>query len=162
MRPDERETLRRCFDFRCGYCGVSEKDVGAELTVDHYHPRSKGGLHDAENWVYCCHACNEFKADWWEIDTPRRILHPIRDDMAAHVLELDDGSLRALSETAVFHVERLHLNRLQLVAFRHERRLREAECRTQDHLVERLRNLEQQNQVLTAELARLERGDSNL
>ena len=35
MRPEEREALRRRFHFRCGYCGVSETDGGAELTVDH-------------------------------------------------------------------------------------------------------------------------------
>ena len=46
MRQDERETLQRRFQFRCGYCGVSERDAGAELTVDHFQPRSQGGLHD--------------------------------------------------------------------------------------------------------------------
>jgi hypothetical protein len=35
MRLDDREALRRRFAFRCGYCDVSEEDVGAELTVLH-------------------------------------------------------------------------------------------------------------------------------
>jgi hypothetical protein len=34
MRQDERDTLRQRFRFRCGYRGVSERDVGAELTVE--------------------------------------------------------------------------------------------------------------------------------
>jgi hypothetical protein len=42
MRQDERETLRQRFAFRCGYCGVSEQDAGAERTVDHFQPRSQG------------------------------------------------------------------------------------------------------------------------
>ena len=61
MRQDQRDALRHRFEFRCGYCGVTERDVGAELTVDHFQPRSRGGLHEADNWVYCCHPCNEFK-----------------------------------------------------------------------------------------------------
>jgi 5-methylcytosine-specific restriction endonuclease McrA len=61
MRQDEHETLRRIYQFRCGYCGVRERDAGAELTVDHFQPRSQGGLDGPENWVYSCHACNEFK-----------------------------------------------------------------------------------------------------
>jgi 5-methylcytosine-specific restriction endonuclease McrA len=64
MRDEERKTLRQRFHFRCGYCGVHERDAGAELTTDHFQPRSKGGPHELENWVYCCHACNEFKGDY--------------------------------------------------------------------------------------------------
>src|SRR5438477_10335087 len=122
MRQEERETLRRRFEFRCGYCGVSERDVGAELTVDHFQPRSQGGQHEPENWVYCCHACNEFKGNWWQPDSPNRILHPSHDESAAHFVKQEDGTLRALTETGLFHIERLHLNRRQLVAYRLERR----------------------------------------
>ncbi len=43
MRSDEREILRQRFQFRCGYCGVRETDAGAELTADHFQPRSRGG-----------------------------------------------------------------------------------------------------------------------
>src|SRR6266581_2254378 len=102
MRQDDRESLRRRFQFRCGYCGVSERDVGAELTVDHFQPRSQGGLHESENWVYCCHACNEFKGDVWQPNSLQRILHPLRDELAAHLIEQEDGTLRALSATGAF------------------------------------------------------------
>ena len=112
MRQDERETLRQQFQFRCGYCGVRERDAGAELTVDHFQPSSQGGLHEAQNWVYCCHACNEFKGDHWQPDSPRRILHPLRDATAPHLVEEEDGTVRALTETGAFHIERLHLNRV--------------------------------------------------
>jgi hypothetical protein len=40
MREEQREALRHRFGFRCGYCGVAERDVGAELTVDHFQPRT--------------------------------------------------------------------------------------------------------------------------
>jgi 5-methylcytosine-specific restriction endonuclease McrA len=94
----ERQALRRRFAFRCGYCRVREDAVGAELTVDHFQPRSCGGAHTPENLVYCCHACNEFKGDYWEPESPRRILHPERDSFAEHVAAADDGTVRGLTE----------------------------------------------------------------
>ncbi len=99
MRPDERETLRHRFQFRCGYCGVSERDAGAELTVDLFQPHSQAGLHEPENWVSCCHACNEFKADFWQPDSLSRILHPLRDNLTAYRAEQPDGIFQAPSET---------------------------------------------------------------
>lgn len=102
MRHEERESLRRRFGFRCGYCGVAERDVGSELTVDHFQPRSRGGSDEPDNWVYCCHPCNEFKGAYWQPDSSRRILHPLRDPIETHVVEQEDGTLRASSETGSF------------------------------------------------------------
>ena len=160
MRQEEREALRRRFQFRCAYCGVSEHDVGAELTVDHFQPRSRGGLDDPDNWVYCCHACNEFKGDYWQPKSSQRILHPLRNDLTAHLIEEEDGTLRALTETGEFHIKRLHLNRRQLVAYRSERRRLEAARQDHSRLRERLRQLEEQVQNLNTQLTRLEGGDS--
>ncbi len=161
MREEERETLRRRFQFRCGYCGVSERDTGAALTVDHFQPRSRGGLHESENWVYCCHACNEFKGDFWDPNSIQRILHPLLDALSAHLVEQQDGTLKALSETGAFHIERLHLNREQLVAYRCERRRLEAARLAQASLIKRLRQLEEQVTTLTSRLEEFDRGDTN-
>jgi hypothetical protein len=161
MRQEERETLRQRFEFRCGYCGVGERDVGAELTVDHFQPRSQGGLHEPENWVYCCHACNEFKGDFWQPNSPHRILRPFRDGIAAHIVEQEDGELRALTETGAFHIERLHLNRQQLIAYRRERRLLAAARQKHARLLERLQQLEDQVQTLTDQLEQFGGGESN-
>ena len=98
MTPEQREALRERFKFKCAYCGVSEADVGAELTVDHFHPSSQGGADDSSNWVYCCHACNEFKGNYWQPDSPRRILNPAADKLAEHVEESSDGLLHGLTE----------------------------------------------------------------
>ena len=133
MRQEERSALRKGFEYRCGYCGVRERDVGAELTLDHFQPCSKGGADESDNWVYCCHACNEFKGDFWEPESLLRILHPQRDDLGSHIVENEDGALRALSASGSFHIDRLHLNRAPLVEHRLERRLiatvRNAEAR---------------------------------
>ena len=96
---------------------MRESDVGAELTADHFQPTSRGGSDEAENWVYCCHACNEFKSDYWEPESVRRVLHPEHDPLAAHITEESDGTLRPLTDTGAFHIECLHLNRQQLVGF---------------------------------------------
>ena len=155
MRQDARETLRQRFQFRCGYCGIRESDVGAELTVDHFQPRSRGGPDEVDNWVYCCHACNEFKGDYWQPDSLRRILDPLRDNIATHLIEREDGTLQGLSETGAFHIERLNLNRPQLVAYRRERRLLEAARQTRTRLLEHLRQLEQQVQNLIVQVEQM-------
>lgn len=58
MTRAEREVLRLSFDFCCGYCSASEIETGSESTVDHFRPTARGGDDDADNWVYCCGACN--------------------------------------------------------------------------------------------------------
>lgn len=145
MRPDERVALRERFGCRCGYCGVSEVDVGAELTVDHFQPRAYGGSDEPDNWVYCCHACNEYKGDYWKPDSLRRILHPLRDDLTQHIAERDDGTLEALSESGVFHIQRLHLNRARLIAHRRRRRLYTVLLQAQATILD---HLAQEDQVL--------------
>ena len=159
MRQEERLSLRQRFQFRCGYCGVRERDVGAELTVDHFHPGSKGGADDPENWVYCCHACNEFKGNYWQPDSARRILHPFRDDLTIHYVERDDGALQGLSETGTFHIERLHLNRKQLVEHRYERRLLAIATALEERQLAEVAALEGEVELKSTELGEL-RGDS--
>lgn len=122
MTSEQRNTLRELYQFRCGYCGTSEGDVGAELTVDHFRPRSRGGTEEPSNWVYCYHACNEFKGDLWQPDSTQRILYPLQDDLTIHLAEQSDGTLMGLTETGRFHIQRLHLNRLPLVLRRREQR----------------------------------------
>lgn len=152
MRSDDRATLRSRFHFRCGYCGVREADVGAELTVDHFQPRSRGGKDEPANWVYCCHACNEFKGDHWEPISHRRLLHPERDDLSSHIIEGDDEMLLPLTETGVFHVEHLRLNRPALLAHRRETRRLENARQIQAALLAHLAELDIQLRVLSNQL----------
>lgn len=44
-------------NFRCVYCGRRAE------TIDHVHPRSRGGKHVWENCVASCMTCNHSKAD---------------------------------------------------------------------------------------------------
>ncbi len=140
MRLSEREALRRRFGFRCGYCGVTEAEVGAELTADHYQPTAFGGADDETNWVYSCFACNVHKGDAWNPTSTHRILHPNWDDPREHIAEGPDGILTGLTETGRFHIGQLHLNRAPLVTHRLARR-RQAELR--QALVEALQRQEE-------------------
>lgn len=94
--PQElREAVRRA-GYRCGYCGIHEEEVGCELEIDHFHPRAAGGSDDLNNLVYCCSACNRIKSDFWSVDATHRLLHPLQDDISAHLREDADGCLVAL------------------------------------------------------------------
>ena len=62
------EAIRERYRRSCGYCGVTETDVGAELTFDHYRPQAAGGGDEPGNLVYACIKCNQYKSDFWPDD----------------------------------------------------------------------------------------------
>jgi hypothetical protein len=149
MRPPERRALRERYDFRCGYCGTTEVDAGGELTVDHFQPESTGGEDSPQNWVYACIVCNDFKGNYWRPESPRRILHPQCDLLAEHIHQSEDGILLPLTETGRFHIERLRLNRPQLL----EQRRRNREL---SDLRRRLMHLEEENLALRRHIQAIE------
>lgn len=119
------EQVRRAFNYRCGYCGVTEAAVGGQLTVDHYQPLAAGGADDLSNLVYACHRCNLYKGNYWP--TPERlaagllVLHPHLHDLSQHLLENElSGELEPLTPTGAFHLRLLQLNRPELIAHRLE------------------------------------------
>ncbi len=46
-----------------GICGYCKTKVGAKGTIDHIHPRSRGGRHEWENVILSCVPCNGKKDD---------------------------------------------------------------------------------------------------
>ena len=54
-----RKNVFRRDDNTCQYCGLRSGD----LTLDHVHPRSRGGDTSWENEVACCRKCNAKKRD---------------------------------------------------------------------------------------------------
>jgi hypothetical protein len=153
-----RAASRTAYGGRCGYCGVSEIAMGGELEIDHFHPVSAGGSDDDENLVYACTACNRFKGDYAPAPgAPEtlRLLHPKRDNLEIHIVETAQGRLSGLTERGWFHIQRLHLNRSQLVETRGLRRM---ERTLRDELAqaqEAQDRLRQENLALRAEIARL-------
>lgn len=55
--PVSRRGVLRRDAHQCAYCGASA------TTVDHIHPRSRGGQDSWENLVACCLSCNNAKGD---------------------------------------------------------------------------------------------------
>jgi HNH endonuclease len=137
-----RQGLRQRYNFCCGYCGVSEREVGAELTVDHFRPERHGGTDEVANLVYACHACNEFKSDFWSTDPAHQLLHPGQDLLTEHLREEADGTLHALTDRGAFHLAKLHLNRQPLIDRRHWERRQQASQAQAEALARRLQDAE--------------------
>jgi hypothetical protein len=114
-----RRQVRQRAGFACEYCGVTETDAGGELTIDHFQPRSAGGSDDIENLLYCCHRCNEYKAEYWPAEPEDLSLwNPRQEPMAHHLLLLADGTVLPTNAAGAFTEKRLRLNRPALVALR--------------------------------------------
>lgn len=65
-----RQSIKDAFGCRCAYCGVQSSD----LTLDHVHPKTKGGEDLATNIVPACKRCNHEKGSFhwktWFQGTP--------------------------------------------------------------------------------------------
>ena len=116
-----REQVRQRAQCACEFCGVSEVDVGGELTLDHFQPRSKNGQDTVDNLLYACTKCNQFKQDYWPSTPESPSLWNPRD-VSQPWVELDDGKWIALTPQGEFTIQRLRLNRPQLVISRQRRR----------------------------------------
>lgn len=121
IRAAVKRLVRSVYVMRCGYCGVSDSETGAELTYDHFQPASKGGADSAENLVYACHACNEHKSDYWGETEADRLLHPLSDDSTAHLQYNPAGEAIPLTTLGERYIRVLHLNRPPLIAYRQAR-----------------------------------------
>ncbi len=160
-----RESIRTLYDFSCGYCGVTETESGGPLEIDHFCPRSRGGEGTLDNLVYACPACNRFKGSYWptpEASSDLMLLHPQQDDLHTHIKSLSDGKLIGLTKRGWFHIQRLRLNRVQLIGLRlqraEERRLRqtlEHNERANVRLREYVRELEQETERILRVIAEL-------
>ena len=114
-----RQLVRERAGFACEYCGVREQDSAAELTVDHFRPRSQGGDDALGNLVYSCHFCNTHKADYWPASPEELPLWNPRDGPSSdHFLSLEDGRLFPISAVGAFSIDRLNLNRPVLIEYR--------------------------------------------
>lgn len=150
MDASQRERIRQRYAYSCGYCGVHESDVGATLTVDHHHPTVHGGTNNDENLVYCCHRCNEHKGAYWhEVQIPHiRLLHPLEDNLTLHFHEQHNSQLIGETSEGKFFIQRLRLNRPQLIE--HRRRKYVDQKRHNE-----IKELHQQIHDLQQELAQL-------
>jgi len=159
ISQETREAVRLRAQFACEYCGVTETDTGSELTIDHFQPQSRGGADSEDNLVYCCHRCNEFKANYWPtLLEDISLWNPRIERYSDHFTILSNGTLIPTTQVATFTLLRLRLNRLPLVA-NHLRRHHIAE---EDRLLERLNNITNILKNLTSQHAALLREQQEL
>lgn len=155
ITADLRAQIRQSANFACEFCGVTEIDVGGQLTIDHYQPKTKGGDDRFENLLYCCARCNQYKMDYWPVQPGDLFLwHPRQEPFSQHFLVLEDGTLSPLTPTGALTMRCLRLNRPPLVAHRFRQQQREQEIRLlHRHLeiVELLKQLQQQTTTLMVE-----------
>lgn len=138
LSKEARKQVQQRANYACEFCGVSETDVGGDLTVDHYQPQSRGGSDNLENLIYACACCNQYKQDFWITDESLpKLWNPRSEHYNKHFIELEDGQLLALTTTGEFTCKRLRLNRPPLIAYRLQRRHQTEETR----LLERYRDL---------------------
>ena len=62
IRCEKRLAIYLRDGMACCYCGHGVED-GAQLTLDHLTPHSKGGCNEAGNLVTCCLRCNSSRGD---------------------------------------------------------------------------------------------------
>lgn len=155
ITAETRLAVRERAAFACEYCGVTETDSGAELTVDHYYPQSLGGNDDQDNLLYSCSRCNQYKSDYWpESEDESPLWNPRHDARNIHFLLLADGRLHPLTPIGQFTIQRLRLNRSPLVAHRLQKIRQEEERRLLEQHQEALSvslQLHRQRQRLLAE-----------
>jgi HNH endonuclease len=163
---DVRWAVRQRAHFACEFCGVTETGTGRELTIDHFQPQTKGGTDAPENLLYCCHRCNQYKADYWPTQSEDpHLWHPRHEPIERHLLFLADGTLYPRTEVGAFTLKRLRLNRPPLVAYRVRKQSEIAEHRlltryrdlvvVLEHLHQQQVALLEEQQVLLEEQRRL-------
>ncbi len=165
------DEIRRTYEYKCGYCEVHESEVGSELTLDHYQPRSADGTDEVDNLVYARVKCNQYKGEYWPTTAEKNaglyVLHPRRHSVTTHLRQNEaSAELESLTNTGAFHVRLLRLNRPPLVAHRLARRavkiqqqrllLLEAEATQHEQTI---KELEEYINVLTALVATILRSE---
>ena len=158
LTAEIREKIRQRAKYACEFCGVTEESVGGALTVDHYRPKSKGGSDTLDNLLYCCVRCNQYKQDYWPLDSSDSVIwNPLAEKASTHFVEAEDGELFPLTDTGKFTIDRLRLNRPPLVAYRRNKLSREVRLRSLEQYRDLVKLLEQANHQLMIQVEEQQR-----
>jgi hypothetical protein len=119
---------------QCVYCAIHERALGGfwNFHVEHYRPKSKfpNLTNQYRNLFYACAICNTFKSNDWPSEPDDALSVASYPDPATvdynRILSVDGrGSVYGLNVAARYVVEKIFLNRPQLIL---ERR----DCNAQD------------------------------
>lgn len=124
---DWKPILREEGRCQCVYCGIHESAFGgARLAhVEHFRPKSTfpSLVNDIKNLYYACAICNAFKSDDWP-DEPSlaqsTYVDPSVVDYSTIFTVSEDWLLCGTTVASRYMVERIYLNRAQLILERRE------------------------------------------
>lgn len=114
---------------RCVYCCIPESKFGGSRNfhVEHYRPKSifPDLTNEYRNLFYACGICNIFKSDDWPAEhmlgNYRIAAYPDPSLVSyGEFLEVEatTGTVRSATFTGKYLIERLHLNRPQMIGLR--------------------------------------------
>lgn len=117
-----------CFN-QCVYCSIHENPWGGidHYHIDHFRPHSKFPAlkHTITNLYHACPVCNRFKSDDWpnEPDDLTQICYPdpaVHNYIDLYEMDLSTFHLTGRYPASKYLVNRLFLNRAQLIYERRE------------------------------------------
>lgn len=126
--------LQRLFRHRCAYCLSHEKLMSRfdAMEVDHFRPTGRPEFAHLKcawaNLYYCCRRCNHHKSSTWpnaeDLEKERRFFDPCEEDPDEHFrLTRDEsgnenGEIASETPAGQYSIEKIRLNRRQLIAIR--------------------------------------------
>lgn len=128
---DYKPFLRDEAKKRCVYCAIHDNSLGGidHFHVEHYKPKSiprfKSLEKDFTNLFYVCPICNRFKSNDWPNDpqsdfTNISYIDPGTTDYNEVFTILDNGKVTGKYVASKYMVEKIYLNRPQLINERRE------------------------------------------
>jgi len=141
-----------CFH-QCVYCSIHENPWGGidHYHIDHYRPKSiirfKHLENDICNLFYACPVCNKFKLNDWpgEPDDLQKICYPdpsITNYQTLFNLDMTNYSISSSYISGQYLINRLYLNRPQLVYERREGTLKQLGAQLINEITTMLKNCE--------------------
>ena len=119
-----RRRVRERAEYRCGYCLRTEELAGEQMTIEHIHPESRGGLAIEQNLWLSCRRCNEYKGvQMHALDLLSgkliRLFNPCTQSWIEHFAWDESGTrILGLTPTGRATVSALRLNNPEIVVTR--------------------------------------------
>lgn len=143
----KNQIAEECF-LQCVYCAIHETSWGGidHYHIDHYRPKSieefASLINDICNLFYACPVCNRFKSNDWPGECLEDFSNAAYPDPSkvdySTLIDIDekDFTLKGLVAASKYIIQRLYLNRPQLIYERREAYLHAKQVSLMSEIVE--------------------------